>query len=67
MARKQKPTHRDKPADKSKPNLGQKEAELEKAGKEQMGHMGAKDATKAAGVNPGSLTLKNLPPLIGFQ
>lgn len=47
MSRKQQPTHRDKRAV-EKPNLGQKEAELEKAGREQMSHMGAKDARKAA-------------------
>lgn len=48
MSRKQPSTQREKRADKSKPNLGQKEAELEKAGREQMSHMGAKDARKAA-------------------
>jgi hypothetical protein len=47
MPRKQKST-RNQQAGKPKPNLGQKEAELEKAGKEQMRHMGAKDARKAA-------------------
>jgi hypothetical protein len=52
MSRKKQSTHRDKRADKSKPNLGQKEAELEKAGREQMSHMGAKDARKAAQQRP---------------
>ena len=33
-------------AAKSKPNLGQQEAELEKTGKEQMSHMGGGKANK---------------------
>jgi hypothetical protein len=40
MPRKQQPTHKDKRAGKSKANLGQTEAELEKIGKEQMSHNG---------------------------
>ena len=40
MPRKQKST-RNQQAGKPKPNLGQKEVELEKAGKEQMRHMGS--------------------------
>ena len=52
MSRKKQSTHSDKRADKSKPNLGQKEAELDKAGTEQMSHMGEKDARKAAQPQP---------------
>ena len=36
----------------SKPNLGQKEAELEKIGKEQMSHMGGGKASKTAQRQP---------------
>ena len=57
MPRKQKST-RNQQAGKPKPNLGQKEAELERAGKEQMRHMGAKDARKAA--SPQQTWLQNL-------
>jgi len=39
MPRKQKSTHEEKPGTISKPDLGQKEAALEKTGKEKMSHM----------------------------
>ena len=48
MPTKRHPTHRDKSRGAMKANLGQKEAELEKTGKEQMSHMGAGKVTKPA-------------------
>jgi hypothetical protein len=52
MPRKKQSTHRDKRAAKSKANLGQTEAELEKIGKEQMSHMEGGKASKTAQQQP---------------
>ena len=52
MPRKLQSTQKDKPAGKSKANLGQTEAELEKIGKEQMSHMGGGKASKTAQQQP---------------
>ena len=46
MPTKQQSTTKRRRAGTSKPNLGQKEAELEKAGKEQMSHMEGGGASK---------------------
>ena len=46
MPTKQQSTSKQSRAGKSKPNLGQEEAELEKTGKEQMSHMGGGKANK---------------------
>jgi hypothetical protein len=54
MPRKQQSTHEDKRAGKSKANLGQTEAELEKTGKEQMSHMGGGKAGKTAQLKRGT-------------
>jgi hypothetical protein len=51
MPRKQQSTHKDSAA-KSKANLGQTEAELEKIGKEQMSHMEGGKASKTAQQQP---------------
>ena len=48
MPRKRQSTQKDKLAGKSKANLGQTEAELEKIGKEQMSHMEGGKASKTA-------------------
>ena len=52
MPRKRQSTQKDKLAGKSKANLGQTEAELEKIGKEQMSHMGGGKASKTAQRQP---------------
>jgi hypothetical protein len=52
MPRKRQSTPKDKRAGKSKGNLGQTEAELEKTGKEQMSHMEGGKASKTAQQQP---------------
>jgi hypothetical protein len=50
MPRKQRSPEQGKGADKSKGNLGQREADLQKSGKERLSHMEA-DETDPAGQN----------------
>jgi hypothetical protein len=52
MPRKQQSTYKDKRPGKSKANLGQTEAELEKTGKEQTSHMEGGDASKNRSAAP---------------
>jgi hypothetical protein len=52
MPRKKQSTHKDAAAGKYKADLGQKEAELEKTGKEQMSHMAGGKANKTAQRQP---------------
>jgi hypothetical protein len=54
MPRKEQSTHKDKRAGKSKANLGQTEAELEKIGKERMSRMESGKVSKTAQQQPTS-------------